>query len=769
MTSFLDLTQALQLALKTMSMYTAAHPRSAEALRGFQAALETWLSGKANLQVVVSNGVVFAEGQPVEGLNVHVKALARQFVERSIAGVTFLPGATVEECQAFLQVLLLKPVKLDEQGGVAKVFQTLGLQRIQLTQTQYREIREGEPEGDGTGDGAGEKAPEPAPEPMPNPLDAFNSAPLVSGWLDQLHASILDRGLDALLGGATPQMPWDPPFSGAHPPADLSDLGTFAERQGWGATLPSTTQLDAFRQALMELDGARQLAVLMGQGTLPSLPPALRTAFQALAPEVFACAASQLIAQGAEWDGLRGSLYDLLRTSQDRQTWLEVLAGRLQEDGLGLDRVDDLVRQMDWDGQTMESQVRRMEDPKLFWELTLEQRLAFLRRLLEQGRTEAFLALLDHLVQRLSMEQPGPREAALRTLAALTHWLGGAAFPHEGEGPLLDGLKSHLAWEPLAPLQALAQDALGALLASLARRGELMPVMEVLQELRGLASVLGEDREDLRTACDRLPVFLCAEAPFAGALAVLQGLEPAQVPLLALPYFEALGRSGASALMAQLSIEPDRRRRGRIMEVMRGLGADAVPAIQDVLHHGAWYVVRNALNLLSELGHAGLAPEAAQCLLHPDPRVRQAAVRALWKLGGPSADGPLLDRLPSSDPDTQMEILFGLGQIQSLRALPVLLTFAAEGRTPERLRVKALEVIGLLGRPESLGPLADLVRRKGRIFTSAEPQAVRLAAARALLATRDPRAPGILQELVQAEPRGADRDVLLAVAQGSRA
>ncbi len=770
---FPDLAQAIQLALKAMSMYTASHPRSAEALRALHAALATWLAERPSLQLVVSNGVIFVDGQPVEGLNLHVKALTRQFAERSIAGVVIQPGTTVEECQGFLQILLLKPAKLDEQGGVARVFDTLGLKRITLTQTQYREIREGEPDGaggEGTGQearpatGAGAEAP---PAFGSNPLDDFSAAPLVSGWMDYLHSAVMDRGLDDLLGGAVPRMPWDPPFAGALPPADLAQLGTYAERQGWGASLPPSHQLEAFRKALMDLDGAHQLSILSGQSSLAAMPAALRISFQALAPELFASATSRLLSQGADWNGLRSALYDLLRGTPDRQTWLEALTGRLQQDGLGFERVEDLVRQMNWDGQPVETQIRQVEDPRLFWELTLEQRLAFLRRLLEQGRTETFLALLDHLILRLSSEQPGPREAALRTLAGITDWLCDACFPHEAEGPLLDGLKTHFAWEPLPPLLDLTTTALGTLLACLLRRKELGPVSELLREMRGLLEVLGEGREDLPPAFERMLSLLCAESPMDGAFEVLHGMEPAQIHLEAIPFFEFLEHPGATALMERLASEPDRRRRGRLMEVMRGLGEAAVPALRNALTHPSWFVVRNALNLLSELGHAGLLEDVAQCLRHRDPRVRQAAVRALWKLGGPTSDGPLLELLPVTDPDTQLEILFGLGQIQSPRAAAALQPFASDARVSERLRIKAIEVLGLLGRPESLGTLTELLRRKGRIFTSAEPLPVRLAAAKALLALNSTPARTALQEIVASEPRGADREALQSLIQGS--
>ena len=135
-------------------------------------------------------------------------------------------------------------------------------------------------------------------------------------------------------------------------------------------------------------------------------------------------------------------------------------------------------------------------------------------------------------------------------------------------------------------------------------------------------------------------------------------------------------------------------------------------------------------------------------------------MRAAWKLGGPASAPQLLGLLQETDPDTQIEIFFGLGQIQSLEALPVLAEFAQDRRFHGRERVKALDTLGQIGDPKSIPALVELARRKGRIFTSAEPTEIRLGAARALLSIGTPEAVAALRKLVDAEPRNKDREAL---------
>jgi hypothetical protein len=80
--------------------------------------------------------------------------------------------------------------------------------------------------------------------------------------------------------------------------------------------------------------------------------------------------------------------------------------------------------------------------------------------------------------------------------------------------------------------------------------------------------------------------------------------------------------------------------------------------------------------------------------------------------------------------------------------------------------VKALEVVGNVGRPDAAQPLLEVIRRKGRIFTTAEPTAVRVAAAKALIALNAAGAREALDKIVAVEPRNGDRDALRSVLEG---
>lgn len=757
--TILDLVQTLQMAIKALMMYTDAHPRSQSALTALAEGVEGWLQEKPSLHLATSGGKLFLDGAPTEGQSLHVQALVRQLSERQIAGFVIQRGVEPDELLGMLKILILKPSKLEEMGGVAKVMADQKLRRITLSQTQYKEVRQGEGgEEEAIGRGSGESV-----QALAAQLEA--AAPLLTSVSEMLKR--WQEGLGEGLAGTS-----GPGGSGTREeslPVDLEFLGPVAEELGWGNGFPSAPQIEALRQALKELPGQTLLTMLSHLDTLPPTPPALGLAFQSLAPELVGHAASGLLQGGASWDGMKDSLFELVRSSPQQEAILGSLAGEFQSRGLETGRVQELLEQLSWDHQPLDEKVRRVTGEGALWNLSPDQRLSLMRELLELERSEQFLQVLELLLEGLRSENPSRREGAAKALAAASHWLTEPGLPLEAQGPLVQGLVAHFGWEPIASIHRKTEEALDRVLSFLVVRGEVSQVHGILQDLEGLCALLEDNQEWRGLSLAKLRGRLCTDDLMGAVVEIFHAGAAEEMLTTVIPYFEFLGEPAARYLVNILGEEPDRRRRGRLLDIIRVMGPIAIPALQEGLHSPTWFFVRNTLNLLADMGDAGLLEDVATCLRHPDGRVRRSAVRAMWKLGGPAASRPLLACLPGNDPDTQMEILFGLGQVQATAAVPTVVELARNSGAPERIRVKALETLGQIASPSAVPGLLEVLRRKGRIFTSAEPTEVRVAAARALMAIGTPQATLALQQVVADEPRNQDRDALQRVLDLNRA
>jgi len=837
MSDFQELLQTLQMALKTRLMYTSAHPRAKGSMEALTMQIEDWLEEGPTLHIATSGGRMFVDGQPFEGQGVHLASTSKLLSERQISGIIFSRGIEVWEVDELLDLLILKPARIEEMGGAGRIIADKNLPHVQMGQVQYREVREGE---GGTQSDAGpamrpvtipagaQPQAEPAPKaPAAPTLDALEA--MVEQWRHEfrkLHekkmASMAGQGTGAPGpgpgapgfggpglgapgfggpgtqefgsggpgpggigpggpgtdgpesagdGGPAPAVAADLAFLENTGPTDLSFLAGSLSSLGFGDGFPTAQQMEGLRTALKELPPGALLSVVAGLDTLPHSPAGLRMAFQALAPELFAHATATLLAQGAgqgdTWDGLKDHLHGILQGSPSFQGLLAALETELRNRGLGLENLHDLVSRMDWETMGVDEQLRLVAEHDHLWKLSGDQRLRFMRKLLDEGRLDTFGAILEEVIRNLASDDAHRREMAARTLAGVTHWLAVPGIPPECELPLLGGLTGHFGSERLPRVHHVTTEALGTALDEMVQRGEPGHAHALLLELDALVMFL-ESKEPWRTDAlawlwDRL-----AQPPsLARVMELVHTSNPETLLNELIPYLEKVGMPAAQALVEVLGEEQDRKRRARLMEVIRGLGDLALPAVVESLESPKWFLVRNTLNLMADMGDMAALKPAEACLGHRDVRVRCAAVRTVWKVGGPVAMPALIAAFAHADPDTMLEIMFAFGQVRSGAAIPTLGAFATDHRMPEKLRARAAEVMGTIGDPSALPFLEELVRRRGRIFTTAEPTAIRVAACKALAALGTPVALGSLRALVAKEPRNTDRPLLQQVLEQS--
>lgn len=724
MSDFLQLAQTLAMALKALQMYTAAHPRAQEAVAAAHAALTRWLAGSSRLQFVVTGAKAFADGVVQDGRNPHVATLVRLVSERSVSGFVFEQGVTEGECLAFLQALSLKPQKLEEQGGIERLLQAADVRRIKVSQIRYQAVHEGE---------------EGADDQPPASPDTSSAEPLENSLREALLAA-----LSGAPGG----------------PADLGGLGPLGDKLGLGDGAPDADQLALLRQIVMDLAPEAQLRLVAGLATLPEHPAGLTLGLKALAGDLLAAATRSALAGGMSWTRLRGPLEQILRPLPDRESVLRTMVARLREAGQDTTPAETMLRLLDWDSLSLEAKlVKALEEGYLF-ELTVPQRLAFLRELLDLRRFGAFLQVQEALVEALRDDQVEIRLRTAQTLAGVSRWALEPGLPPGSEGPLAEALRAHFAWEPDPPVHQWTAEALDGLLSSLVPRSELGHVVSDLQELEGLCAFLGEPLPWRQASLERLRAGLARPASMDAVVVHILGMERSRLAAEVHPYLEFLGAPMARHLVARLGQEDDRTRRGRLVEAVRSLGPLSLPPLLEALASPTWYLVRNALTLLSDLGDAGCLQTIVPLLRHVEPRVRRAAVRALWKLGGPASEPHLIARMKDTDPETLHEIFFALGQLRSESSVAPTAELALDKRIQERLRVQATDTLGLIASPRALPALVELLRRKG-LFAATEPPAVRLAAARALTVLGTPEAREALLRAVDAEPRGVERQAFL--------
>ena len=205
-----------------------------------------------------------------------------------------------------------------------------------------------------------------------------------------------------------------------------------------------------------------------------------------------------------------------------------------------------------------------------------------------------------------------------------------------------------------------------------------------------------------------------------------------------------LGQPAARHLVYCLGQEEDRPKRHQLLDALRSIGSKAELPLREALAAPEWYLVRNVVSLLGELGEASAFDDVALTLSHKDARVRRMAAKALGQLDAGRAVPLLLKTLPKADPNTLLELVIQLGDMKDPRAVSPLVELLQNGNFPgpeaEKLRQAVLESLGAIGSPEVVPVLSKLFKKKG-FLGRLEPLPLRMAAARALgsIGTREAR------------------------------
>ena len=749
MPRFLELAQPLTQALKALQMYQASHPRGEEALAHAKQALDAFLDGKLRLHLAVANGKAFLDGVPQEERAPQIDFLIRTFSERQVAGLLIEAGYAPEELLGTLQTLLMKPQKIEEGGGFEAILKAQGVRRIRLSQVQYREIGAGE----GTGDAA----------PGAGPATSGAGAAKGGGEADAVTA------LGDLLARLTASPAGLPAPGGGEllmPAAELGGLieaGSALGADRLGADGPSPALATDLRMTLLALPPVAQLRLLSGLGSLPAEPPGLHSAIHALVPDLLTASVTSLIRQGYGWSQLEGPVQRILKPLEDRGAVASSLLLQLRGLGLAAETggLESLLSRMDWDDTPLEAKVARYLEGDRLLELGPDHRLALLRDLLDRRMDEAFLRALDQLLGALESDQAGVRRGAAETLAGVCRWALEPRLPAEAEKQLRKGLPLPFIKEPEPLIHRFIAEAMLEMILVWLEHGDLA---QGVQAVEGLRLRMAQEAPWKAEAMAALEAGIRSSRGLEAGVQALFRVGKEQTGEKTEAFLLYQGEAMARRLAERLETEGDRVRRGRLMDGLRAMGDLALPPLDAALKSDKWFLVRNALVLLSEIGGPSELPKVLPLLRHAEARVSRSAARCVWRLGGAGAEAPLLAALRDAESGTLGEILFALAQIKGKATPPALLAIGADRAATERARVKCLEALAGMATAHQAPALAELARRKGLFGAGAEPLAIRAAAVRALASLDAPEAAQALKRLLDAEPKGADRDALLAAA-----
>ena len=217
------------------------------------------------------------------------------------------------------------------------------------------------------------------------------------------------------------------------------------------------------------------------------------------------------------------------------------------------------------------------------------------------------------------------------------------------------------------------------------------------------------------------------------------------------------GETGADVLIDNLIGSEVTGERRVFLEALRQCPS-AVNSLLHLLADDRWYVVRNAVALLGELGHTEADKRLVELMSHRESRVRQAVAVSLGRLATSRSLLALLQALNDGSPDVRLQAVHAIAAARNPRAVPWLIE-ALDHEQDSDVQAALVSALGAVPTEDGVARLVRAAEAGGMLVR--KPTTVRLRAIEALADANTPSARQALQTLLQ----DRDRDIRVAVEQ----
>ncbi len=177
----------------------------------------------------------------------------------------------------------------------------------------------------------------------------------------------------------------------------------------------------------------------------------------------------------------------------------------------------------------------------------------------------------------------------------------------------------------------------------------------------------------------------------------------------------AFGARAAEFLMNALSESESRDERIALLKLIENIGDPAEGALRGMLHKPVpWYVTRNIIRLLGEIGNPDCFDEIVLFMERDDIRIKQEVLTAVGKIGGSKRKPFLLKALAEVPEDLKGQVVSLLGDIPDDRLVVPLAdlldkTAMFQSRKNDDLQIAICKALGKIGSIKALPTLKKVI------------------------------------------------------------
>lgn len=709
-TAIENMVKQLKVAIKTVGMYSLNHPSARKAIEQSYQILKLALTDKEDITISVDEGVLIAEGLPLDRKNEAFNQFVADLTERKIEGITFKSDLALKEFQAFIELLLEKSDTQKHKDNVGYTLSAKGVTNISLNELKYRKVSEG--------------------------LEKLEDTAISKYLLDKA-ASIGEKEGDlikevnenpsriaALISQATSGMN---PTPGVNPAtARVENTAEMIGRMGTQMLSKGTGDWRRLKKNLVEV--------------LLNLDPQLKSDLmnakikgggktEAIAKEVLDQAVVETVATKYSQRDLSSMelaevFQNLIPDEKRRKELLPLLKEKLSEEGVSGSKLKQINENVLQGEISLEERFKNSMQNPVTSSMEVKSEKSLIFKLLDQGKVSEAQKMVDKLFADLD----SPNEEVRKEVAENCFSVIDLASKTEGlkgtDKKVCELMIQQIEKEEQIEVYTSLVENFTMLIQNGSAEEYDLDVGKVLKMLHSHASDASGQNNEKREIAEKARDALITPEMVEQLMSDLRGddenkQEKATNDLM------SIADIIIDPLIINLTEEEDRKVRARLLKIIESVGVGAIEVLKSYLNDDRWYVVRNLVRMLGTVGDESVVETMLPFLSHENSRVRKEAILSLLKIGSDKSFDSLILTLNDQDSAVQTMAINALTEIGQKRAAPILDNFLKKGASIGQIpKKRAIEALGKIGGEDTAATLAALIEKKG-LFAKGESEDVR--------------------------------------------
>lgn len=699
------LIKQLHIVITDMGIYPPEHPMIARSLKASYQELRNYLEKERDLTISVIENRLTVEDFPLEERDKTFMKFTADLNNRQIQSITFLKGLKIEEFQTILQTLATKPDILKKKGGAAKVLTSPSITHLKINEVRYEKITKGERVvkaeerfGDtlivhyllGKIPEIGEKKDAFVQEIKKNPkhigellINVAQAIGRVEEGIDLRAEAVLrsiQRVGDDLLDGSAQawqelKKGWAEVILSLNP-----EMRAMVLRREEKTKVNGTD--DLLRDIIDEFSDQAILEIILSEHKRGE--PLLR-----LRP-----LAKRLLADPERKRRLRPSLRKrLIEEGMSEEDYSYLTGEEMWRDLPVFERADNLVSKEPRD---------LLDEPLL---KTVE---SVVRELVTTKRDDLLGSILRKFLKNL--EDPASvirQQAAEECLKFMEILLWGKKFEIVEESTKV--LIQNLGKEKVLTVYSALATTLEMITKRLVLLREYPLATEIIETFTRHAFPISKQSLEEQYRAREAKKGIADSKTIEALLSDLKDKTQARVEEIS-QILIALGERTTTPLVKILQEERDLEIRRRVIPVLKGMGKRALEPLKFVLSDKRWYVLKDIVEILGDIGDESIASSLILPLNHDYFKVRVETVLALGKLGGQRAVELLTVALKDRDNLVREVAVTSLGNMGAVSVLPALLKIIHRRRFSKKEIAFQKKVIEALAKIDSKGAKPEIIK-----------------------------------------------------------